>query len=67
MEDQRGARRHLFRDAQWRMNDYWFGEALGELRSGVGMQVAVVAAAFGLDVEDDLAIVLPAPDADAGK
>ncbi len=44
------------------MHDYWFGEALGELRSGVGMQIAIVAAAFGLDVEDDLAQVLPDVD-----
>ncbi|KRF16113.1 DUF6650 family protein [Nocardioides sp. Soil796] len=62
IERPEGAKRHLFRDAQWRMNDYWFGEALGELRSGVGMQVAIVAASFGLDVEDDLASTLPDPE-----
>lgn len=56
------AGRHLFRESQWRMHDYWFGEALGELRSGVGMQVAIVAASFGLDVEDDLAKTLPTPE-----
>ena len=44
------------------MHDYWFGEALGELRAGVGLQVAIIAAAYGLDVEDDLASVLPQPD-----
>lgn len=47
----------------WQMHDYWFGEALGELRSGVVLQVAIIAKAFGLDVEDDLANVLPMPDA----
>jgi hypothetical protein len=45
------------------MHDYWFGEALGELRAGVGLQVANIAASFGLDVEDDLARTLPEPDA----
>ena len=54
--------RVLFSQPRWHMNDYWFGEALGELRTGVGMQVAVIAASFGLDVEDDLASVLPPPD-----
>jgi hypothetical protein len=51
--------RHLFREPRWRMHDYWFGEALGELRAGVGYQVATIAASYGLDVEDDLARVLP--------
>lgn len=60
--DATAARRHLFRDPRWRMHDYWFGEALGELRAGVGMQVAIIAAAYGLDVEDELASVLPDPD-----
>jgi len=46
------------------MHDYWFGEALGELRSGAGMQVAIIAASFGLDVEDDLARTLPEPEHD---
>jgi hypothetical protein len=54
--------RHLFREPQWHMHDYWFGEALGELRSGVVLQVAIIAKAFGVDVEDDLAKVLPNPD-----
>lgn len=54
--------RHLYQHRQWRMNDYWFGEALGALRQGVGTQVAVIAAAYGIDVEDDLARWLPPPD-----
>ena len=54
--------RHLFREPRWHMHDYWFGEALGELRSGVVLQVAIIAKAFGVDVEDDLAKVLPKPD-----
>lgn len=56
------AGRHLFADHRWRMNDYWFGESLGELRAGVGLQVAIIAAAYGLDVEDELAATLPAPE-----
>lgn len=60
--DDRATHRHLFREHQWRMHDYWFGEALGELRAGVGLQVALLAAAYGLDVEDDLAQVLPDPE-----
>jgi hypothetical protein len=55
--------RRLFREPRWQMHDYWFGEALGELRAGVGLQVANIAASFGLDVEDDLARTLPEPDA----
>jgi hypothetical protein len=62
VEQPDGAKRHLFREPNWRMHDYWFGEALGELRAGVGMQVAIIAAAFGLDVENDLAQTLPEPD-----
>jgi hypothetical protein len=64
-EDRRdpdAAGRRLFREPRWSMHDYWFGEALGELRSGVGLQVAIVAASFGLDVEDELARTLPEPE-----
>jgi hypothetical protein len=43
------------------MYDYWFGEALGELRGRVGLQVAIIAASYGLEVEDDLARTLPNP------
>jgi len=56
--------RHLLREREWVRHDYWFGEALGELRSGVGLPVAIIAASYGLDVEDDLARVLPVPDTD---
>ncbi len=51
--------RHLHRDPQWRMHYYWFGQALGELRAGIGLQVAIIAAGHGLDVEDALASQLP--------
>ncbi|RFZ41384.1 hypothetical protein DAVIS_02653 [Mycobacterium marinum] len=62
VERPEGAKRHLYRDVRWHMHDYWFGEALGELRAGVGMQVAIIAASHGLDVEDDLARMLPEPE-----
>lgn len=54
--------RHLYSQARWRMGDFWFVQALGELRAGVGTQVAIIAGAYGLDVEDDLAAMLPAPE-----
>lgn len=60
--DDQGPRRHLFRESRWAMHDYWFGEAVGELRAGVGLQVAIVASAYGLDIEDDLACTLPDPE-----
>jgi hypothetical protein len=37
------------------MHDYWFGEALGELRAGIGLQAGIIAARYKLDMEDDLA------------
>ena len=60
--DGEAARRHLFREARWHMHDYWFGEALGELRAGVGLQLAIIAASYGLDIEDELAQTLPEPE-----
>lgn len=53
------AHRHLQRDSHWQMHDYWFGQALGELRAAVGLQVAIIAAGHGLDVEVTLASQLP--------
>jgi hypothetical protein len=61
--DDEAASLRLFRDQRWQMHDYGFGEALGELRAGVGLQVALIAAAYGLDIEDDLAQTLPEPEA----
>jgi hypothetical protein len=61
-QDAAAARRFLFREPRWIMHDYWFGEALGEFRAGVGLQIAIIAASFGLDVEDDLARTLPDPE-----
>ena len=41
-----------------------FNSALGELRGVFGIHVARLAAAHGLDVEDDLAAILPGKDDD---
>jgi hypothetical protein len=45
--------------ASWR-----FGGALGELRGVFGVHLARIAAQNGLDIEDDLARILPASDAE---
>jgi hypothetical protein len=44
------------------MQDYYFGQALGELRAGVCLQIAIIAVTYGLEVEDELANVLPDPE-----
>ncbi len=41
-----------------------FNGALGELRGTFGVHLAKLAAEYGLDIEDDLAIILPARDED---
>lgn len=46
------------------MHDIEFNQALGELRGVVGVEVAMIATAHGLDVEDGLASILPARDED---
>jgi len=50
-----------------RFNGPWddhFSDALGELRGIFGIHVARLAAEYGLDVEDELASILPARDED---
>jgi hypothetical protein len=41
-----------------------FNGALGELRGTFGVHLAKLAVQYGLDIEDDLAIILPARDED---
>jgi hypothetical protein len=55
-----------------RLNDYaypakhWeFIEGLGRLRKGAGFHIAAISISFGLDVEEPLASILPAPAEDA--
>lgn len=42
-----------------------FNGAVGELRGVFGIHLAKIAAQFGLDIEDELASILPAPDSGA--
>lgn len=55
--------RYLYDEPQWHMNDYFFGEALGELRSAVAYQAGVIASRYEIDIEDELARMLPPLDA----
>jgi hypothetical protein len=42
--------------------DPGFFVALGELRATFGVQIAALAVAYGIDVEDELASILPVED-----
>ncbi len=48
---------------------WMFNDALGELRGVFGIHVAQLSAKFGVDIEDDLATIVPAPadDEDDGS
>lgn len=50
----------LYHARHW---DHWaswtFASALGEMRGTFGNMIAQIAAAYGLDVEDDLATIIP--------
>ena len=39
-----------------------FNQALGEMRGVFGIHIALIAAQYGLDIEDDLATILPDSD-----
>lgn len=54
--------RHLFHHEHWALHDYWYGESLGALRAGVGLQAGVIAANYKIDIEDDLASMIPSAD-----
>ena len=54
--------RHALDHGHWA--SWKFGAALGELRGSFGQSIARIAAQNGLDVEDDLARILPASDTD---
>lgn len=48
--------------------DSWvFCGSIGEMRGVVGLHVALIAVRNGLDVESDLAIILPAEDVDSAS
>lgn len=42
------------------MNDWMLNQAIGELRGVFGVHIALLAGRYGIDVEDDLASILPA-------
>ena len=58
-DDRRKPHRHHWDSAP---GSWIFNSALGELRGVVGIHVAALAAQHGLDVEGDLADILPAAD-----
>jgi hypothetical protein len=45
--------------------EWVFNQALGELRGEFGIHVAQLSAKFGIDIEDQLAVILPAEVNDA--
>jgi len=53
------ASRRLISRPGYGWHDWHFAQAVGELRAGVGLQTAIIAARYDLPIEDDLAAVLP--------
>ena len=57
----------LYNARHW---DHWaswtFASALGEMRGTFGNMIAQIAAAYGLDIEDDLASIIPDSEQDNG-
>lgn len=56
--------------AEWvrrrvRLASWEFNGAVGELRGVFGIHIAQLAAQYGIDVEDDLASILPPPEEDS--
>jgi hypothetical protein len=45
--------------------EWMFNQLLGELRGMFGIHVAQLSAKFGIDIEDELAVILPAEVSDA--
>jgi hypothetical protein len=40
----------------------FIGEGLGELRATLGLHIGILAAQYGIDIEDDLATIIPTAD-----
>jgi hypothetical protein len=53
--------RHYHEDRHWPtgLQDWTLNQAIGELRGVFGVHLALVAARYGVDVEEDLATILP--------
>jgi hypothetical protein len=45
---------------QWAALSGYFNDALGELRAICGVHIGQLSTKFGIDLEDDLATILPA-------
>lgn len=58
----RGRRVHL----HYGVESFGFFSALGEFRGAMGPHVAAVAVQYGIDIEDDLAKILPVEDRESG-
>ncbi len=56
--------RHRRIQIDYGMGQFGFYSALGELRGAMGPQIALLAASYKIDVENDLARTLPVPDSD---
>jgi hypothetical protein len=59
MQDERGGRTIRL---HYHADSFVFYSALGEFRGTIGTHIAAIAVKYGVDVEDDLAQVLPAAD-----
>jgi Family of unknown function (DUF6650) len=40
----------------------FLGQGLGELRATLGLHIGILAAQYGIDIEDDLATIIPSAD-----
>jgi hypothetical protein len=49
----------------WGTQGWMFNDALGEMRAVFGIHIAQLSSKFGIDIEDDLAVILPAEVNDA--
>ena len=55
-----------FPDPFYGSHEWVFNQALGELRGTFGVHIAMLSSKFGIDVEEDLATILPEADLDSG-
>ncbi len=55
-----------FREAFYGCNEWASNQSLGELRGAFGVHIAILSAKFGIDIEDDLAAILPEADLGPG-
>ena len=53
---------HLYIENSGCVNSWIFNSTLGELRGSFGIMLAQMAVAYGIDIEDDLATILPEKD-----